>query len=140
MNTPGDPPLFKGEGMIVVVAMFAALFKIGMALMTLGTNDVIAFYQFAKALETHGLTWTYEHSALFNHPPLVGYFLQGLAWLDHQPFFQQNGLTFPFFLRLPGIIADFLVVLLLLFVVRKYPPLRPPRWALSFLQPVRSPS
>lgn len=87
--------------------MIAALVKIGIALMTLGTNDAIAFYQFAKAMETHGLSWTYEHSALFNHPPLVGYFLQGLAWLDHQSFFIQNGLTFPFLLRLPGIIADF---------------------------------
>jgi Gpi18-like mannosyltransferase len=129
-NTRGDVPFFKGEGLIVVVALIAALFKIGIALLTLGTNDVIAFYQFAKALETHGLTWTYEHSALFNHPPLVGYCLQGLAWLDHQPFFQQNGLTFPFLLRLPGIIADFGVVLLVLFVVREYPQVRPPRWAL----------
>lgn len=83
-----------------------------------------------KALETHGLIWTYEHSALFNHPPLVGYFLQGVAWLDHQSFFQQNGLTFPFLLRFPGIIADLLVVLLVLFVVREYPEVRPPRWAL----------
>jgi hypothetical protein len=121
---------FKGSGLIVVVAFLAALVKIAIALLTLGTNDVIAFYQFAKAIETHGLPWIYEHSVLFNHPPLVGYFLQGLAWLDHQPFFRENGLTFPFLLRLPGIIADFGVVLLVLFIVREYPRLRPPRWAL----------
>jgi hypothetical protein len=116
--------------LIVAVAAIAALVKIGIALTTLGTNDVIAFYEFAKAIDTHGLAWTYEHSILFNHPPFVGYFLQGLAWLDHQPFFKENGLTFPFFLRLPGIIADFVVVLLILSVIRKYPPLRPPVWAL----------
>lgn len=130
MNTPSEVPFLKGEGLIVVVALVAALFKIGIALLTLGTNDVIAFYQFAKALETHGLPWTYEHSALFNHPPLIGYLLQGLAWLDHQPFSQQNGLTFPFLLRFPGIIADFVVVLLVLSIVREYPEFRPPRWAL----------
>lgn len=126
----GEKSFFSGPGGIVVVALIAGLIKTGIALMTLGTNDSIAFYQFAKALETHGLAWTYEHSALFNHPPLVGYFLQGLAWLDHQPFFQENGLTFPFLLRFPGIIADFLVVLLVLFVVHEYPQLRSPRWAL----------
>src|SRR6202023_1164702 len=98
--------------LIVAVALVALLFKIGIALATLGTNDVIAFYKFAKALETHGLIWTYEHSALFNHPPLVGYFLPVLTWLARQPFFEQNGLTFPFLLRLPGILADFIVVLL----------------------------
>ena len=129
-NQQGGESFLRGPGGIVVVALIAALLKTGIALMTLGTNDSIAFYQFAKALETHGLAWTYQHSALFNHPPLVGYLLQGLAWLDHQPFCRQNGLTFPFLLRFPGIIADFLVVLLVLFVVREYPELRPPRWAL----------
>ena len=126
----GDDLFFARPVLIVAVALVASLFKIGIALATFGTNDVIAFYQFARALDTHGLTWTYEHSILFNHPPLVGYFLRGLAWLDHQRFFQQNGLSFPFLLRLPGIIADFGVVLLVLAVVREYPHLRPPRWAM----------
>jgi uncharacterized membrane protein len=129
-NDRTDAPSLNGAGLIVLVAFIAALIKTGIALMTLGTNDSIAFYQFAKALETHGLTWTYEHSALFNHPPLVGYFLQGLAWLDHQPVLKEIGLTFPFLLRFPGIIADFGVALLVLFVVREYPQLRVPRWAL----------
>ena len=128
--TRRDDSFFVRPVLIVAVALIALLFKVGIALTTLGTNDVIAFYKFAEALETHGLIWTYEHSILFNHPPLVGYFLRGLAWLAHQPFFQQNGLTFPFFLRLPGILADFCVVLLVLAVVREYPHLRPPRWAL----------
>lgn len=129
-TTRGDDPFFARPVLIVAAALIALLFKIGIALATLGTNDVIAFYEFAKAPETHGLIWTYEHSILFNHPPLVGHFLRGPAWLNHQPFFPQNGLTFPFLLRLPGIIADFGVVLLVLAVVREYPHLRPPRWAM----------
>jgi GPI transamidase subunit PIG-U len=124
-----DSPPFR-PGLIVVVAVIAALLKVVIALTSLGTNDVLAFYQFAKAVDIHGLTWLYEHSILFNHPPLIGYFLGALAGLEHQPFWQQNGLTFPFFLRLPGIIADFAVLLLVLSVAQKYPHLRPPRWAL----------
>lgn len=125
-----NDPLFARPALVVVVALAASILKTWIAWTTLGTNDVIAFYQFARALETHGLAWTYEHSILFNHPPLMGYALQSLAWLSHQPFFQQNNITFPFLLRLPGIIADFGVVLLVLAVVRKYPELRPPSWAL----------
>jgi hypothetical protein len=124
-----DSPNFR-PGPIVAVAVMAAVLKIAIALTSLGTNDVLAFYQFAKAVETHSLTWLYEHSILFNHPPLVGYFLGALARLEHQSFLQQNGLTFPFFLRLPGIMADFVVLLLVLSVARRYPRLRPPRWAL----------
>lgn len=106
----------------------------------MGTNDVVAFYQFAKALEAHGLSWTYEHSILFNHPPLVGHFLQGLGWVDQQPFCQQNGLTFPFLLRFPSVLADFVLALLLFSVVREYPELRPSRWALLLFAASRSQS
>lgn len=115
---------------VILVALAALSVKTGIALTSLGSNDVIAFYQFAKAIDTHGLVWTYTHSILFNHPPLVGYLLQGLATLEHQPFLKENGLTFPFLLRFPGIVADFGVVLLVLAIGRQYPQLRPPRWAL----------
>ena len=122
-------PSFR-SGPIVAVAAIAALVKIGIALTSLGTNDVVAFYAFAQAIDVHGLAWTYEHSAFFNHPPLVGYFLDVLLWLDHQPVLRANGLPFPFLLRFPGILADFAVVLLMLSVVRNYPQLCPPQWAL----------
>ena len=120
----------EGNLVVVSVAILAAFVKIGIALTTLGTNDVIAFYEFGKAIETHGLIWTYQHSPLFNHPPLVGYFLPALTWLARQPFLEQNGITFPFLLRLPGIVADFCVVLMLLSFVRQFSELRPPQWAL----------
>lgn len=126
-----DPALPSDRSrLIIVVAALAAALKILIALATFGTNDVVAFYEFAKAIETHGLTWTYEHSILFNHPPLVGYLLRGLIWLTRQPALEQLGISFPFLLRLPGIIADFLVVLLLVVLGRQYPQLRPPAWAL----------
>ena len=124
-----DWPTFRPR-LIIAVAVVASLVKVAVALTSLGTNDVLAFYQFAKAIDIHGLTWIYEHSILFNHPPLIGYFLGALARIEHQPFLQQNGLTFPFFLRLPGIIADFVSVLLIVSVAGRYPHLRPPHWAL----------
>jgi Glycosyltransferase family 87 len=126
-----DSPQFADRsGLIIAVAALAAIIKILIALTTLGTNDVVAFYEFAKAIEAHGLIWTYEHSILFNHPPLTGYLLRGLIWLAHQSSLEQLGITFPFLLRLPGIAADFGVVLALLSLIREHPQLRPPTWAL----------
>jgi hypothetical protein len=55
-NTCGEDPFFTRPVLIVVVALVALLFKSDIALAILGTNDVIAFYRFAKAVEIHGLT------------------------------------------------------------------------------------
>ena len=43
---------------------------------------------------------------LFNHPPLVAYYLRAIYSLHHFPLLQASGISFPFLLRLPGIVAD----------------------------------
>ena len=45
-------------------------------------------------------------------------------------FLEASGITFPFLLRLPGIVADFVVILVLLRIKAKDPRLRLPTWAL----------
>jgi Glycosyltransferase family 87 len=99
---------------VIAAALVAAALKLCIALNTEGTNDVVFFYQFANDLAQHGLEWTYRHQPKFNHPPLVSYFLRGICSLGYIRALQENGLKFPFLLRFPGIIADFVVVLLML--------------------------
>jgi len=99
---------------IVALALVATTLKLALAYNTIGTNDAVFFYGFAKVLNEHGLEWTYAHSRYFNHPPLTAYFLRGIFLLTEQNWCQDLGIHFPFLLRLPGIIADFLVVLVLL--------------------------
>ena len=99
---------------IVGCGVIALVLKMVISLNALGTNDVQSFYVFGHSLSEHGLQWTYAHYKSFNHPPLVAYFLRAIYTLSNIPLFQQNGFTFPFLLRFPGIIADFIVVLLLL--------------------------
>lgn len=108
---------------VVAAALLAATLKLCIALNTEGTNDVLAFHQFASDLDQHGIEWTYQHRSMFNHPPLVSYFLRGIYSLGTVRVLRENGLTFPFWLRLPGIIADFLVVLIMLHLRKA--------WALS---------
>jgi uncharacterized membrane protein len=121
---------------IIALALVAMTLKLALAYNTIGTNDAVFFYGFAKVLNEHGLQWTYEHSRYFNHPPLTAYFLRGIFTITEQPWCQDLGIHFPFLLRLPGIIADFLVVLVLL-QFRKID-IRIPIWALTLfaLSPV----
>ena len=122
--------------LIVALALVATTLKLTIAYNTIGTNDAVFFYGFAKVLSEHGLHWTYEHSRYFNHPPLTAYYLRGIFALTEQRWCQDLGIHFPFLLRLPGIIADFCVVLVLL-QFRKIE-IRIPTWALALfaLSPV----
>ncbi len=121
---------------ILALALVALTLKLAIAYNTIGTNDAVFFYGFAKVLSQHGLEWTYQHSRYFNHPPLTAYFLRAIYALTEQQWCQDVGVHFPFLLRLPGIIADFLVVLVLLRMTKT--DLRIPTWALALfaLSPV----
>jgi hypothetical protein len=123
---------------IVGLALIALMLKLMIAFNSFGTNDVVSFYGFAKALSQHGLEWTYRHIIYFNHPPLIAYYLRAIYQLSHQPFFRDNGLTFPFLLRLPGIIADLITVVALCWMTGQDRQFRMPTWALALfaLSPV----
>jgi Gpi18-like mannosyltransferase len=121
---------------IVALALIALTLKLAIAYNTIGTNDTVLFYGFAKVLHEHTLQWTYEHSRYFNHPPLTAYFLRGIFAITEQQWCQDFGIHFPFMLRLPGVIADFLVVLVLLRISKT--DFKIPTWGLSIfaLSPV----
>ena len=121
-------------------ALIGLVLKLILAGSTFGTNDAVTFYGFARSLSDHGLEWTYHHgivwlasSALFNHPPLTAYYLRFIYHLANTPFFQANGLTFPLLLRLPGIVADAGVVLLLWFMFKPHCSFRSYGWAIVLL-------
>ena len=115
---------------ILAAALVALALKLTIACNTFGTNDVVTFYQFAKSLHEYGLEWTYQHSISFNHPPLTAWYLRAIYYLDHQSFFRDHGIAFPFLIRLPGILADLVVVLALLWIARNDKRMRIPSWAL----------
>ena len=90
------------------------VFKLIIALHTIGTNDVVTFYQFGEQLLSHGLESTYRNSIAFNHPPLTAYYLRAICKLEDAHTLEPFHIGFPFLLRLPGILSDFIVVLILL--------------------------
>ena len=118
-------------------ALVALFLKLAIAYTTFGTNDAITFYSFARSLSEHGLEWTYQRGVvwlasgpIFNHPPLTAYFLRFIHGFAHNDTFRGLGLTFPFLLRLPGILADVVVVIVLLRLSNVNAKLRHQSWAL----------
>jgi uncharacterized membrane protein len=119
------------EALVVLLAAALGLVaKLLIAWNTLGTNDTIFFYHLGNSLSNHGLKWAYANDVAFNHPPLVAAFIRSIYELDHLPWLHEYGITFPFLLRCPGIVSDFLVVLILLRAVKQ---LQLPIWALLVL-------
>ena len=72
----------------------------------------------------------YRTTILFNHPPLTAYYLQWIYELQRFPALESLGITFPFLLRLPGILADFVVVAVLVDLGRRAPGFQAPTWAM----------
>jgi hypothetical protein len=104
----------RDRTVVLTCALFAMALKVIIAVQTLGSNDIVSFYQFAHTLCEHGLEWTYRHHRAFNHPPLIAYYLEVIYRFDHNITIRELGITFPLLLRLPGIVADLIVVLVLL--------------------------
>jgi hypothetical protein len=128
---------FNASIPVIGAALLGVVLKLLLAYNTIGSNDVLTFYSFARSLNDHGLEWTYQRGVvwlpaapMFNHPPLTAYYLSFIGRLAGLEVLQSYGVTFPFLLRLPGIIADLVVVLALTSVVTAQSRLRVPRWAL----------
>lgn len=114
----------KPELLILVLALLATAAKIYCAWTTIGTADVGRFREFGHTISEHGLVAMYRETPLFNHTPLVGTFV-GAAY----DLAEGHGRPFARILRAPGIAADLLSVLVLLWLRRRTG--RPAWWALA---------
>lgn len=92
---------------LLLAASLALILKLVCAATTLGTNDADTFYNFGRFIWEHGLLAQYRVTTEFNHTPLVGWFCAAIYGLG-------QGFAFNWLLRLPGILADFLSVAVLL--------------------------
>ena len=115
---------------ILLATIAATLAKLVLAWNTIGTNDVVVFLLFGRELSLHGLAETYRRAILFNHQPLVAYYLRAIYVLSTSAFFVQNSISFAFLLRLPGIIADVVSTVIVCKLANALPGRRVPLWVL----------
>jgi hypothetical protein len=119
----------KPDTVIKIAALLALAAKLYCAATTVGTNDADTFYNFGRFIWERGLLAQYRATPEFNHTPLTGWFCAAAYGLG-------SGWGFTWLLRLPGILADFFSVRLLV----RWPAEgnRPPYWATALfaLSPV----
>ena len=115
---------------VLIAAGLALVCKLLIAWNTIGTNDVAFFFHLGESLTKRGLEASYASDIAFNHPPLIALFTRTIYIWNFLPWFRENGIEFPFLLRLPGILADFVVIIALLGVAKE---LRLPMWSLLVL-------
>jgi len=82
--------------------------------MTVGTTDVVTFYDFGKGIHQNGLIPLYRNAVAFNHTPLVGKYVE-LAYVLADD--GKSARLFAYFLRLPGILSDLCAIGVLLWVL-----------------------
>ena len=110
--------------LVLTLAVLALACRYYCAATTIGTSDVVSFWNFAHVIQRDGLLAMYRQTEYFNHTPLVGWFSQAtLSLADGEQRF------FAFYIRLPAVFADFFAVLALLQWREKSA--RPAWWALA---------
>jgi 4-amino-4-deoxy-L-arabinose transferase-like glycosyltransferase len=101
---------------VIFAAAVATMLKLQIAARTFGTNDVGIWGVFAEGVRDFGPVGIYGHHfevSLYNHGPLAGWLLLAINWLlDH------DVTSFPFLIRLPACLADFVTALLVFELVR----------------------
>jgi tetratricopeptide (TPR) repeat protein len=98
---------------IFSAASAALVCKVLLALDTYGSNDVYAWERFAQWSRIFG-SGIYAADPAFNHPPSMSHVLQVMTWLA-----KTTGIFFPFWLRLPAILADSASIWILLLIFRR---------------------
>lgn len=103
------PGVVSGAWLTAIASAMAlaTLVKIALALGTYGTNDVLYWEWFLARLQQSGGIGLYRSvdpsstAKFFNHPPFMIHALRVLSVMA-----EATGIPFPFWLRLPAILAD----------------------------------
>jgi hypothetical protein len=114
----------KARWIVLIVALVALGLKLALIFTTFGTEDIRTWTYFAAAVKAHGPVGVYgihfppiEH-ALYNHPPLIGYYLQLING------FASIGVPLKVTLRTVSSCADVISALLIFEIVRRRRSLR----------------
>ncbi len=119
-----DSAVGRARLVVISVAAVVTVLKLEVAARTFGTNDVGYWGAFAQAVREFGPVGIYGHDlvrlpVVYNHGPLAGWLLVAINWiLDH------HVLSFPFLIRVPACLADFVTTLLVFELVRLARPSR----------------
>ncbi|HET7767763.1 MAG TPA: hypothetical protein VFN74_03240, partial [Chloroflexota bacterium] len=87
--------------LVALITLLAAALKLYIARTTYGTSDVWYWEVYLTTTRELGAIALYHADEHFNHPPFTTHALLWLGALS-----DRTGLPFPFWLRVPAILAD----------------------------------
>jgi hypothetical protein len=120
----------RPELLILALAFFAMAAKVYCAWTTIGTADVPFFAQYGRVVALRGVPAIYREEKIYNHPPLLTAYIGFVSeWSGNARQPKGTGIIVARLIRLPGVLADFVLVLVLLWVRRKTG--QPPWWLLA---------
>lgn len=93
---------------LIGLLALATLVRIGLAAVSLGSNDIFTWYQFAGSIEEQGILDVYRTQPMFNHPPMAGAYAKEVFALSGS-----RDTVFAFLFKLPAIAADAGIAILL---------------------------
>jgi hypothetical protein len=114
-------PVARMGALVFLVALAVTVLKLGFAVTTWGTNDVGHWTRFAGGVDKWGPVGIYGHKfkAVYNHPPLIGYFLYTYNWLVAHGVADLSTLV-----KIPSILADLVTSMVVFDLVRRARSLR----------------
>jgi len=101
---------------VLVVSVAFLVPKLVLAATTYGSNDIAHWFDFLRGVKQSGPIGVYSFpftSSLYNHPPLIGYYLELLRGA------QAVGLDLPFTIRAVSSLADVATALIVFEIVRR---------------------
>jgi len=94
------------------------LLRIGLALISIGTNDAAAWLRFGDEINRNGLPNTYTIDPDFNHPPIPGYWAAACARLAGSDDAPLHDSVFTILFKIAPILGDCLAIYLLYLIWR----------------------
>lgn len=127
-STLPRPSLRTARWLVIAISLVALAGKLVLAATTFGTNDIVHWLSFLRAVTNHGPIGVYGVSMpykvgshfiqLYNHPPLVGYFLELVRLGGHVGFSPQ------FMIRASSSLADVVTAVIVFELLRRRRSLR----------------
>jgi len=115
-HVPRQHRLVRARLLVLGLSSVVLVLKLRVAWTTYGTNDIASWLNFARGVQQRGPSGVYSYPfvhSLYNHPPLIGYYLELLNGA------RTLGLDLPFTLRATSSLADVGTAVLVFELVRR---------------------
>lgn len=99
---------------LLTIALAGVVARVFLAWVSRGSNDIDTWRGFGNHVDKYGLVNTYKMLSDFNHPPIMGYFVEAAVRVA-----SYTGLPFPFVFKIPSMLSDVGVLVLLWSIWRR---------------------